>query len=54
MPKAKVAKIFKVKKTVINENPDNFVVRYKNLSKQQVKDLRQDLDEFCQAWLKQE
>ena len=54
MPKAKVAKIFKVKKTVIKENPDNFVVRYKHLSKQQVKDLRQDLDEFCQAWLKQE
>ena len=46
MPKAKVAKIYKVKKTVIKENPGNFVVRYK--------DLRQDLDEFCQAWLKQE
>ena len=48
MPKAKLPKIFKVKKE--KERPDVLVVRHKNLSKQQLKELRGDLDDFCQAY----
>jgi len=50
MPKSKAPKVFKVKKSTINENPDNLVVRFKNLDKKQVKEFKRDLDEFCQAY----
>ena len=48
MVKAKVPKIFKVKKD--KENPDQFIVRFKNFDKQQIKDLRKELDDFCKAY----
>ena len=48
MPKAKLPKVFKIKKD--KEKPDLLVVRHKNLSKQQLKEFKQDLDEYCQAY----
>ena len=48
MVKAKLPKIFKVKKD--KENPDQFIVRFKNFDKQQIKDLRKELDDFCKAY----
>ena len=50
MPKAKVPKVFKCKQMEINEKPDNLVLRYRHLSKQQVKELRKDLDEYCKGY----
>ena len=49
MVKSKVAKIFKVVKKTVDEK-DQLVVRYKNLSKQDAKELKKDLNEFCQAY----
>ena len=49
MPKVTGPKVFKVKKKQINEQ-DNLVIRYKNLSKKQVKDFKSDIDQFCQAY----
>lgn len=48
MVKEKQPKLFKVKKD--KENDDQFIVRWKNLSKQQIKGLRSDLDEYCKAY----
>ena len=48
MPKAKLPKIFKVKKE--KDRPEILVVRHKNLSKQQLKEFKADLDEYCQAY----
>ena len=48
MVKPKLPKVFKVKKP--KETPDTFVLRYKNLSKQQIKEFRSDVDQFCQAY----
>ena len=50
MPKAKVRKIFKVKKKTIKDDKNNFVIRYKNLSKGEEKDLRSDLDVFISGY----
>ena len=50
MPKAKVPKVFKCKQMEINEKPDNLVLRYRNLSKQQVKELKKDLDDYCKGY----
>jgi len=50
MPKAKVPKVFKCKQMEINEKPDNLVLRYRNLSKQQVKGLKKDLDDYCKGY----
>ena len=52
MPKVTGPKVFKVKKTQINEQ-DNLVIRYKNLSKKQIKDFKSDLDQFCQAYFEE-
>ena len=50
MVKPKVAKIFKVvKKTV--DNKEQLVVRYKNIDKKQVKELKKTLNDSCQAWV---
>ena len=49
MVKSKVAKIFKVVKKTVDEK-DQLVVRYKNLSKQDLKEFKRDLNEFCQAY----
>ncbi len=50
MVKAKVPKVFKCKQMEINEKPDNLVLRYRNLTKQQVKELRKDLDDYCKGY----
>ena len=47
MVKEKQPKLFKVKK---EKEADQFIVRWKNLSKQQIKGLRSDLDEYCKAY----
>ena len=49
MVKPKLPKIFKVKKD--KENPDQFIVRFKNFEKSQIKDFRKDLDEYCKSYL---
>jgi len=49
MVKAKGSKIFKVVKKTVDEK-DQLVVRYKNLSKQDAKEFKRDLNEFCQAY----
>ena len=46
----KAPKIFKVVKKVVDEK-EQLVVRYKNLSKQDAKDFKKDLNDFCQAYL---
>ena len=50
MVKPKVPKIFKVVKKTIDEK-DQLVVRYKNVDKKLVKELKKELDQCCQAWL---
>lgn len=50
MVKPKVPKIFKVVKKTVDDK-DQLVVRYKHVDKKHVKELKKDLDEFCQAWL---
>ena len=50
MVKAKVAKIFKVVKKTVDEK-DQLVIRYKHVDKKKVKELKKQLDAFCQAWL---
>ena len=49
MVKAKVPKIFKVVKKVVDEK-EQLVVRYKNLSKADAKEFKKDLNEFCEAY----
>ena len=51
MPKKVVKKIYKVKRKEIDESKDHFVVKFKGLTKQEVKELRTDLDEFLQKYL---
>ena len=50
MVKAKVAKIFKVVKKTVDEK-DQLVVRYKHLEKKQVKELKKELNDYCQEWV---
>ena len=49
MGKSKVAKIFKVVKKTVDDK-DQLVIRYKNLTKKDAKELKNDLNEFCQAY----
>ena len=50
MPKQIVKKIYKVKRKEL-DGKDNFVVKFKGLSKLEIKELRTDLDEFLQKYL---
>ena len=50
MVKAKVSKIFKVVKKTVDEK-DQLVIRYKHVDKKKIKELKKQLDAFCQAWL---
>ena len=50
MPKVKLPKIYKVKK---DKEADQLVVKFKNLSKQQLKEFKADVDEYCQAYFKE-
>ena len=52
MPKKIEPKVYKIRKSVINEDPNNLVVRFKNLSKKQLREFKQDLNEFCQAYFR--
>ena len=50
MVKPKVPKIFKVVKKTVDEK-DQLVVRYKHVDKKHIKELKKELNLFCQAWL---
>lgn len=50
MVKPKVPKIFKVVKKTVDEK-DQLVVRYKYVDKKHIKELKKELNLFCQAWL---
>ena len=51
MPRKIVKKIYKVKRKEIDDSKDNFVVKFKGLSKAEIKELRSDLDEFLKHYL---
>ena len=45
-------KIFKVKKKTLNNDPNNFVIRWKgDWDKQEIRDLRTDLDYYLSRYL---
>ena len=46
MPKA--PKVFKLKKD--KENEDQLILRFKNLDKKQIKQLRKDVDCYCKQY----
>ena len=50
MPKVKLPKIYKVKK---DKEVDQLIVKFKNLSKQQLKEFKSDVDSYCQAYFKE-
>jgi ribosomal protein L10 len=55
MPKQLKPKIFKVTRKNINDDKNNFVIRWKNLSKEQIKQLRIELDDVvAHYFVKQE
>ena len=47
MPKSAAPKIYKVKKKTLDEHKDNYVIKFKNLTREQVKQLRVELDDVC-------
>ena len=51
MPRRVAKKIYKVKRKEIDDSKDNFVVKFKGLSKAEIKELRADLDEFLKHYL---
>ena len=51
MPKKIAKKIYKVKRKEIDDSKDNFVVKFKGLSKQEIKQLRTDIDDFLKDYL---
>lgn len=51
MPRKVAKKIYKVKRKEIDDSKDNFVVKFKGLSKAEIKELRSDLDEFLKHYL---
>ena len=50
MPRKVNPKIYKITKLTVNEDPNNLRVRYKNLDKKQLREFKQDLNAFCQAY----
>jgi len=48
MVKAKDPRVFKLKKD--KENEDQLILRFKNLDKKQIKELRQDVDSYCKQY----
>jgi hypothetical protein len=48
MGKAKDPRVFKLKKD--KENEDQLILRFKNLDKKQIKELRQDVDSYCKQY----
>ena len=51
MPRKVVPKIYKIKKD--REDPTILQVRHKNLDKKQLREFKQDLDAFCQAYFRE-
>ena len=51
MPKVKLPIVYKVKKS---KEEDQLVIKSKNLSKQQLKEWKADLDAYCQEYFKEE
>ena len=51
MPKVKLPKVYKVKKS---RDEDQLVIKFKNLSKQQLKEWKADLDAYCKEYFKEE
>ena len=51
MPRKIVPKIYKIKKD--REDPTILQVRHKNLDKKQLREFKQDLDAFCQAYFRE-
>ena len=54
MTKAIAKKLYKVTRKEINENKNNFVVKFKGLSKAEIKQLRTDLDVYLRDYLEKE
>ena len=51
MPKKVCPKIYKVRKKEIDDYKDNFVVKFRGLSKAEVKQLRTELDQFLKNFM---
>ena len=47
-------KVFKVKKVKNEKDEEQLVIRFKNLDKKQVKEFKADVDEYCQAYFKEQ
>ena len=51
MPRKIAKKVYKVKRKLIDESKDNFVVKFKGLDKQEIKALRTELDDCCRVFM---
>ena len=51
MPRAVKKKIFKAKRKEIDGSKDQYIIRWKNLEKDEIKALRIALDECCSDFL---
>jgi len=47
-------KVFKVKKVKNEKDEEQLVIRFKNLDKKQVKEFKADVNEYCQAYFKEQ
>ena len=54
MPKVPKKRIFKPKRVSINDCRDNLVIKFKNLSNAEVRQLRTDLIDFLEDYLQPE
>ena len=54
MPKAAKPKIYKVTRKNINDDKNNFLVRFKNLDREQVKQLRVELQDVVDHFFRTE
>ena len=54
MVKKTEPKVYKVKKVKDEKDQEQLVIRYKNLDKKQLKEFKADVDEYCQAYFKDE
>ena len=51
MPRKIAKKVYKVKRKLIDESKDNFVIKFKGLDKQEIRALRAELDECCRVFM---
>ena len=47
-------KVYKVKKVKNEKDEEQLVIRFKNLDKKQVKEFKADVNEYCQAYFKEQ